>query len=283
MKYNKFFLALLATLLVSIPLQAQYGTAKVDREFDIQGDNEFYLELDIDAGEVIVKRNSESHKLAVYMRYTESEFEYDLDYSEKNRTLRLTFDKKGWVDGDDRDTNAEIEVFLPTHVILDIRSKIKAGKIEMRVGGISLRHFNLKTWAGEVLVDFDQPNRITMNSFDVNIKVGETQLRNLGNAHFRSADIDNGIGALDIDFSGDLPSDASARIDLDIGETAIFIPDEMGVKLSVRKFLFLSQVNISRELRKSGSYYFSDNYNSKEKSLDLEVRPGIGELNVRYR
>lgn len=52
---------------------------------------------------------------------------------------------------------------------------------------------------------------MAMNSLDVNVKVGETQLRNLGNAHFRSADIDNGIGSLDVDFSGDLPDNASVR------------------------------------------------------------------------
>jgi hypothetical protein len=101
MKKNKFSFALLVLLIFSIPLHAQYRTEKVDREFDIQGDKEFFLDLDIDAGEVIVKRGSASHKLSVYMRFTENEFEYDLDYSEKNRSLKLTFDKKGWADGDE--------------------------------------------------------------------------------------------------------------------------------------------------------------------------------------
>ncbi|MFQ5628194.1 MAG: LiaF domain-containing protein, partial [bacterium] len=223
------------------------------------------------------------NKIAVSMRYTEGEFEHDMDFNESNRTLEISFDKKGWVDSDHDNADVEIELLLPANVKLDFRSKIKAGEIEMEVGGLSLRRFYLKTWAGEVLVDFDEPNRIVMNSLDINIKVGETQLRNLGNARFRSADIDNGIGALDIDFSGNLPDDATAKIDLDIGETDIFIPDDLGVKLSVRKFLFLSQVNISRKLRKSGSYYFSDNYDSNDRALDLEVKPGIGELNVRYK
>ena len=153
----------------------------------------------------------------------------------------------------------------------------------MDIGGLSLRDFRLKIFAGEVVVDFAEPNKIVMNSLDINIKVGETQLRNLGNARFRNADIDNGIGALDIDFTGDLPESANAMIDLDIGETDIFLPDNLGVKLSVRKFLFLSDVNVSGNFRKSGNHYYSDNYDSNRKGLDLEVKPGIGELKVRYQ
>ena len=282
MRTKKLLLSLVLSIF-AMPLFAQYGTKKVERTFDIKGDEEFYLEIDIDAAEVTVKRNSRKGQIAVNIRYSEREFEYDLDFSEKNRSLDITFDKKGWVDSDDNNADAEIEISLPSNVVLDMRSKIKAGAIEMEIGGLSLRHFNLKTYAGEVMVDFDEPNKIVMNSLDINIKVGETQLRNLGNARFRRAEIDNGIGSLDIDFSGDLPNDAIASIDLDIGETDIFIPENFGVKLAVRKFLFLSQVNVSGNFRKSGNHYYSENYDSKNKALDLEVNPGIGKLHVRYR
>lgn len=86
---------------------------------------------------------------------------------------------------------------------------------------------------------------------------------------------------MDVDFSG-LTEDATADVDLDIGATDIFIPDNIGVKLSVHKFLFLSQVDIPHSLRKKGSYYISENYQDDEKSVVLKVKPGIGDLRISY-
>ncbi|MFQ5628551.1 MAG: hypothetical protein ACE5I1_07305, partial [bacterium] len=78
MKSTKQFLLLLAMVIIATSLYAQYRTEKVDRVFEVKGDEEFFLELDIDAGEVIVRQNTDKNKIAVSMRYTEGEFEHDM-------------------------------------------------------------------------------------------------------------------------------------------------------------------------------------------------------------
>ncbi len=166
---------------------------------------------------------------------------------------------------------------------MDLYSKIKAGQVEMDLGGLSLKRFELQTYAGEIDIDFDEPNQIEMRSLLLNTKVGETHLRRLGNARFRNANIDNGIGALHVDFSGAIEDEASVSIDLDIGETDISIPDEVGARVSVKKFLFLSDVSISRGFRKSGRYYINDSYNNARKNIELSVAPGIGALSIVSR
>ncbi len=68
---------------------------------------------------------------------------------------------------------------------------------------------------------------------------------------------------------------------MDIGETILYLPDDdVGVKLSVSKFLFLSDVVVPRNLRKSGRYYYSQNYDDAKSALNLRVSPGLGELNI---
>lgn len=256
---------------------------EVERNFKISGTKEFYVELDIDAAEVNVARNPKEGEIAVRLRYTEGKFDYDFDYSERNRSLAFAFEKKGWMNTDEENLQARLEILLPEDVELDLSGRIKAGEVEMVLGGMHFKRFEVKTWAGDVLIDFDRPNRSEMSAFEVNTKVGETRLKSLGNARFAHANINSGIGSLQIDFSGAMSRDASARIDLDIGETRIVLPEALAVKLNVRKFLFLSQVNLPRSLHRRGRYYLSENYDKAREKLELEITPGIGELDIRIR
>lgn len=158
------FAALLIFAAISSPLFSQNRMEKIERTFDIKGDEPFYLELNIDAGQVAVKRNSNPAQIDFAIDYSMNEYDYDFDFSENNRTLTFFFDKKDWVDTDNNDGKAEIEVWLPANVELEMRSKIKAGEVRMDIGGLSLRDFRLKIFAGEVVVDFAEPNKIVMNS-----------------------------------------------------------------------------------------------------------------------
>ncbi len=46
------------------------------------------------------------------------------------------------------------------------------------------------------------------------------------------------------------------------------------------KFLFLSDVEVPRNFRKSGRYYYSRNYDDAKNALSLHLSPGLGELNI---
>jgi len=122
---------------------------------------------------------------------------------------------------------------------------------------------------------------LSMSVLKINTKVGETEIIRLGNARFKEAEINGGIGEMRVDFRGKILNEALADVDLDIGEATIYLPDDdVGVKLSVSKFLFLSDVEISRNFRKSGRHYYSRNYDDAKNALTLRVSPGLGELNI---
>ncbi len=265
---------------------SQHDDARVEElqnSFKVGSGSPFQLRVDIDAGEVRVAKGQSRDEVRVSLAYNKNQFHHSFRYNETRNALEVQFDKEGWFDHERDRTVAEIEIELPTEGELQLDFKIKAGEIDMALGGMHITDFALETVAGEVNLDFDEPNRIDMASLTLNTKVGESKFRRLGNARFRDADINGGIGELTIDFTGEMAKDAVARVDLDIGETVIVLPRETGTKMSISKFLFLSHVELPFELNKDGRYYYSQNYDRAERTLQLRVSSGVGECRVEVQ
>lgn len=239
-----------------------------------------HVKVEIDAAEVEISKCPRDDEAWVTIYYQEDQFNVDVEFDESRYRLDIFFDKRGWMDSDNDDLEAKAVIELPAGVETDLEVKIKAGEIDLDLGGLALINFELKTWAGEVKVDFSEPNKSEMDYLQINTKIGETELVRLGNARFREAEINGGIGEMTIDFRGELLPQASARVDLDIGETKLILPKEVGVKLAVSKFLFMSEIDLPYRFEKSGRYYYSDNYREAVNQLALKVSPGLGELTI---
>jgi len=255
-------------------------TEEFRKTYKMSAASEMRLRLDIDAAEIRFARGSSDDEIGVRLLYTKKQFTHALSHDQRNNELEITFDKKGWFEYDSDHTTAELEIELPREVKMRIFSRVKAGKVDMRLGGLNIVEFTLKTWAGEVDVDFDEPNKTEMRFLEIDTKVGESSLRNLGNARFHNAEINGGIGEMTIDFRGAMAKDATAEVDLDIGETVLTLPDKSGTKLSVSKFPFLSQVQLPFSLEKEGRFYYTKNYRDLGQTFDLRLSSGIGELRI---
>jgi len=255
-------------------------TERFQERYNVVPNEVLYVDVDIDAAEVDFKKSSEPGVAQLSVIYDVEEFEVFADYEKRRSRLDITFDKRGWGEHDSNKT-ADVLIELPTEVEIDLRAKIKAGEIDVDFGGLSLKALDFTTWAGEVVIDFSEPNKTTLEDLRINTKIGETDVVRLGNARFRDAEINGGIGEMKIDLEGVLLPESRADIDLDIGETKISLPEKSGVKLNVSKFLFLSNVEIPHDFRQSGRYYYSKNYDQAQQILDLNISPGLGELRIR--
>jgi predicted membrane protein len=121
-----------------------------------------------------------------------------------------------------------------------------------------------------------------MDYLEIDAKVGEVDLRSLGNARYKDADINAGIGELTADFHGAMESDSHTRIDLDIGETTVILPADIAVRLSVGgMFSFLSEKNITGSLFRRGRFYYSENYDASQTRCAFTVTPGLGQLDIQ--
>lgn len=270
---------------VILAAQGRY-LERMDESFRASENRPLEVYMEVDAGEVTVERGSDFLEGHVWMRFTEGQYRAKIDFDERLNRLKLVLSKKNWFSwrGSGRrgiDEEATIELRLPHGVDILFDSDIKAGEVTMEMGGLRLREFYLHNWAGEIEVRFGSPNPIKMDFLGIRSSVGELRLDVLGNARFSKADINAGIGEIDIDFSGDLLDGSSAKVDLDIGEGSIYLPDDVGVKMSIGGgWSFLSQKNLDRSFTRRGDTYYSDDYDEAARKFSVRITPGLGELNV---
>jgi len=255
-------------------------SGEFSKQFTISSASLFRVMVDIDAAEVRLVKSPVDREARVTMYYSEHGYQASADFDEKRNRLDISLSKKSWWDASDGDGHAEVLIELPPAVEIDLDAEIKAGEIDVDLGGLGLVGLDLTTMAGQVLVDFSEPNAAAMDLLRINTKVGETELLRLGNARFKEAEINGGIGEMRVDFRGAVLSNASAHIDLDLGETRLRLPDEVGVKMAVSKFLFFSHLELPYDFEKSGRYYYSKNYDSSENELFVKVSPGMGGLRI---
>ena len=282
---NKYFIVFVFSLLITITL---YGYPddfeEVHEQFDVSPDKPFIVILDVDAGEIVVKKGSESSDCHVHLKYPQKECRSDIKFYEEKNRLKVSLDKRNWRDwshDSDEDDWAVVEITLPHGVEIILDTRLKAGEMSLSLGGLRLKEFSLSNWAGEVEVRFEEPNKVTMDFMDIDTKVGELDLIRLGNARFIRADINSGIGEIDIDFTGVLESDSRARVDLDIGEATVLVPEDIGIRMSIGGSLgFLSQKNIDDSFYKRGRYYYSRDYEDQDERFSLRITPGLGELTI---
>lgn len=286
MKRVKFIFAVLAFfLLLIISSSISWGAKleKIEKAFPVKTQEILSVSLKIDAGEIYVHKGEQPDQVNVLVQFDDKSDEVNVDYDEKRNELFISIDRSKWFKSWDDHRAPKLEVSLPFEVVIELSSKIKAGEIEFALGSLKLKEFELRNFAGEVSVDFPAPNKIEMESLDINVKVGETKLRSLSNAKFQRARINGGIGELDIDFSGEGLKSCRAEIDLDIGETSISLPHDLGIRFDSSTFGFLTQSNIDYELTRKDRFYYSKNYETASKTMDFSISSGIGELRVIYR
>ncbi|MBD3274294.1 MAG: hypothetical protein GF372_03230 [Candidatus Marinimicrobia bacterium] len=237
----------------------------------------FTVEIDMEAGQFEIRKSDEPGVLKMRVEYRPNR----ADVRHKIRSDRFSLDihNENWRDGDN--SRLKTYIYLPDDKIIDLDTRLKAGELDCDLGGLRLRNVEIRTYAGEADIRFSEPNRIAMQMLDIHCSVGETNLKNLGNARFERADINSGIGELSVDFGGSYNGNGKVRLDLDIGETRITLPDNLGVRVKVNKAGFLSSVNMGGNFDERDGYYYTNGYSSSEYNLNMMISTGIGELSIR--
>lgn len=256
---------------------------ELEKSYEIDS-KQIRVNLDIDGAELDVSKSRDPNVCYVHFEYPEDRCEVEAKFNKTREYLEIFIDHQ-WLSGKDKGEHdvTRIRLELPENPEISLTAEIKAGEIDFDLGGLRIHDFELRNWAGEVSVNFEEPNRIKMENFFVNVKVGELRLQNLGNTNCADIEINGGIGALSVDFQGATLDHCRATVDLDIGETTVTLPKESGVRMKVSKFLFLSEIDYPEWFSREGSYYYSENYDESRENLQLMVSTGIGEFRVRVK
>ena len=110
----------------------------------------------------------------------------------------------------------------------------------------------------------------------VRMGAGESDL-DLDSLTLTGLDLQMGAGETTVDLTGDYARDFDASIEGGVGEATVLVPGEIGVR--VRAEGGLGKIN-AEGFERQGDAYVNDAYGGSEVTLDVDVRGGVGAINL---
>ncbi len=273
-------LLLAATTLLSAQSQPQMIT----KSFTPDIGRPLSVKIRGDGAEIMIKGAARDGEGRARYRFDEEHFTASLEWEPEKNTFRAILDMDlHSFDTDDEEHESELKVLLPRRPEVDLDCSLKAGVVDLDGGGLTFNELELALWAGELKATFPTPSNKVIGRVEVDVKLGEMHLNELGNLACEELDVNGFAGEMTLDFSGSVSMRREARIDLEIGQITIYVPKGMAVQARISKLGFLAEVDIPGGWRKEGRYVYSPGTSRGEAELRLDIRGGIGAITIVER
>jgi len=110
----------------------------------------------------------------------------------------------------------------------------------------------------------------------VQMGAGESDL-DLDSLTLTGLELQMGAGETTVDLTGDYDRDLAAEIEGGVGEATVRLPGEVGVRVNAEGGL--GEIN-AEGLQREGEAYVNDAYGDSDVTLDVDVRGGVGQINL---
>ena len=111
----------------------------------------------------------------------------------------------------------------------------------------------------------------------VQVGAGESDL-DLDSLTLKGLDLKMGAGKSTVDLTGDYAQGFDASIQGGVGEATVLLPSGVGVKAKAEGGL--GKIN-AKGLKKVGDSYVNDAYGESDVNLSVDVKGGVGEINLK--
>ncbi len=280
---GQFFLAAWLALCPRHLARAQdYRTTTASRQ--PTGEADLSVQVEYGAGEFRLGPATGTLLYRTSLRYDATLFRPVHHYDPALRRLRVG------IEGLDRGIRVSkrnlpeqrLEVALSPEVPAELELTFGAGSAEIELGGMSLRTAAVKTGASETRVSFASPNRIRCDELQLEVGAIDLRVGGLGNSRCSAIALKGAAAEVTFDFGGEWPDSGGVSVDLAVamGSVTLELPRSIGLSARVDRFL----AGFDRSgLRRRGDRYYSEGYDSASVRLDLNVKVGLGSLEVRWK
>src|SRR5215212_3746376 len=111
----------------------------------------------------------------------------------------------------------------------------------------------------------------------VQMGAGESEL-DLDSLTLKGLDLKMGAGKSTVDLTGDYAKSFDASIQGGVGEATVLVPSEVGVRVKAEGGL--GKIN-AEGFQREGEAYVNDAYGDSDVTLDVDVRGGVGQINLK--
>jgi hypothetical protein len=257
---------------------------EVEKTFRPKAGVPLIAEVKGDGGEFRLTSPERLNEVRARYRYDTEHFSGILDWDAERNRFRADLDMDGMhFDSDDGDHPSELSLVVPRGTPVDLDVDLKAGVVDIEGEGLDFTSIALRLWAGELTADFPDPSKRPIQRMTVDVKMGETTLRGLGNLTFDELDINGFAGEMTVDLTGAVRMRRRVLIDLEMGEVTVDVPKGMAVEARISKLGFLAEVDLPAGWSREGRYAYSPGTRDGMPELRLDIRGGIGQITIRER
>ena len=156
-----------------------------------------------------------------------------------------------------------------------------ATKSNLDLSGMMISNLDIETGASRMFVNFDEPNPIRMEEFNLSLGVAKFKGSRLLNANFDEMNIESGIGKCTFDLTGELDHRAYVNIELGISSTTIILPLNVGVKIYTDLSAFTS-FDSEDLIKVDDNEYESENWGDTKGELIIDLEASIGFVDLVF-
>lgn len=162
---------------------------------------------------------------------------------------------------------------------LDLSLALGAVDGDLELGGLRLTALELEAGASRATVRFSQPNAARCRAATLSSGAAELTVLGLGNSRCDRISFEGGVGRVTLDFGGAWTSSSRVAIKMALGEVALRLPRQVGVRLTLDKFLASFE---PQGLVRRGKSYLSPGYDQAPRHLDIDITTAIGGVTVAW-
>ncbi len=172
----------------------------------------------------------------------------------------------------------EWELTFSPEVELDMDLEVGAVDSDLDMSGLALTGLDIESGASDLVVRFDEPNRVVMERLSVEVGAANAELRGVGNASPRRIRVDGGVGSLVLDLTGAWTDSSRVNVTAGVGTLTIRLPREVGVRIEMEGGV--GNVEADPELHYENGVYTNDAYGQTAIELSIEISLGIGSVEL---
>lgn len=158
---------------------------------------------------------------------------------------------------------------------LDLMVATGASDSTFSLGGLAITRLTISDGASKTRVRFDSPNLAEMSTFSYSTGASEVKIFGLGNANAQLVTFEGGVGAYELDFSGELTRELQVNIDAGISEVKLIFPADAHVR--VNSSGELKNVDLNGTWTVNGSVY---EYGSNGPLITVNINMALGNLQL---
>lgn len=169
-----------------------------------------------------------------------------------------------------------LTVELPPGVPLDLSLHLSKGEHEVDLTGLAVARLELDASMGEFELTVGQPNPVEMSEAVIVARMGEFEMRGLGDADLRHLSYTGKMGDHLIDFGGVARGDTTAEVSISMGSGRVRVPADRDFEID-RRSVFLGELTTRRGRRTAGP----EDPPPPDGLLTFDLRVRMGDLLLR--